>query len=350
MRHQMYNWADHNNKRLEEVSGKMGVRTKPNVLWLKENADDTVLRLCDNNLRNGIPTLSATLNDFELGIACFAGYPNVGKSSLLNNMITQSLELNHDLDIIDFTFDDPFSKKYQQYIASMTGLAYQQITTKTADYDKIKPVVDLAREKLSSWYTNGRLKTIENAEWVESVVGGSKMVSFRKPENLFNVIRSARDDSPDRKLAIFVDAWNNVDYSGGAGGSDITKENYWLAELDATAKANNAMVILSNHIRKGASENPDFEDMKGSSDMSYLASFIAILRNEKREGRTDALMFSENGNEYPILRADITRGKNKCSSWDMDLMWKLSSIRCGIKPLDIEEYSTYQSQLAARKK
>lgn len=335
-----FNWATNSIKKLEVAKASLGKRTGPNIIWMKEKEDDKKLRVCEYNLLNGMPTLSSSLNDFEEGIACFAGRPNSGKSTLLVNMMTQAADLNDNLLILDLSLDDPYKKRYEQYVASLTGLYYQEITTHTDLNDVKLKLREEADAKIISWYKEDKLRTIEASEKIYSKIGGAeKTVSYRQFENIFRLMRETRESNPDKKIALFIDAWNNLDYSGGKGGSDLSQTNYQLAKLQEEANRLGIMVIISAHLRKTTDKKPGIEDIKGTSDMAYNVVWAGIVRNEFRENLyKEPLLYRDGNKMYPVITVEVV--KTKVSSWDMTLAYGLKSAQCKIIPLQQYEYQT----------
>lgn len=338
------NWADNSIAKLEEAKKSLGKRTGPNVIWMKEREDDTKLRVWDYGLRNGIPTLASALNDWEEGIACLAGKPNSGKSTVLVNMMLGALQNNQDLMIIDISLDDPYKKRYEQYIASMTGLYYQEITTKTDLSDTKIRLKQEAEDKIINWYKEDRFRTIEAIEKFTTEDNIISVKHFRDPEEIFRLMRSVREQYPDKKIAIFLDAWNNLDMTRAKGGSDLSQANYYLAKFQEEANRLGIMVMISAHLRKGEKRSkPTLDDIKGTSDMAYNVVWAGIVINELRE-RTlkDPLTYESENKLYPIAVIEIV--KSKVSTVDGDLMYILNSGTCGLTPLHQIQYQEYRDK------
>jgi hypothetical protein len=338
------NWAENSIAKLREAKKSLGHRSGPNVIWMKEREDDSKLRVWDYSLKNGIPTLASALNDWEEGIACLAGKPNSGKSTVLVNMMLGALQNNEDIMILDITLDDPYKKRYEQYIASMTGLYYQEITTKTDLSDTKIRLKQEAEDKIINWYETDRLRTIEAVEKFTTEDDISTTKHFRDPEEIFRLMRSVREQYPNKKIAVFLDAWNNLDMTKAKGGSDISQANYYLAKFQEEANRLGIMVMISAHLRKGEKKSkPTLDDIKGTSDMAYNVVWAGIVINELRE-RTlkDPLTYESEGKLFPIAVIEIV--KSKVSTVDGDLMYILNSGTCGLTPLHQIQYKEYRDK------
>lgn len=336
------NWTKNSLNKLDEALKKLGHRTGPNVIWMKEREDDSKLRVWDHNLRNGIPTLSSALTDWDSGLACLAGKPNSGKSTTLVNMMIGALENNDDVIVIDISLDDPYKKRFEQYVACMTGLYYQEITTKTdlsAPKQKLK---DDAVDKLRQWYNSDRLRTIDAAEKEELEDGLHVVRHFRDPEEIFRLMKSVRAEYPDKKIVFFIDAWNNLDTTKARSASDLGQANYYLGRFQEEANKLDIMVMISAHLRKGDKKSkPTLDDIKGTSDMAYNVVWAGIVTNELRE-RTlrNPLMHQEGDKCYPVIVIEIV--KTKVSTVDGDLMYILNSGTCELTPLFKTQYQEYR--------
>lgn len=344
------NWAKNSIEKLEAAKRSLGKRSGPNIRWLKEREDDTTLRVCDYNLKNGIPTLAATLNDFEEGIACLAGKPNSGKSTILVNMMMQATE-NNDMLIIDISLDDPYKKRFEQYIASLTGLYYQEITTKVNLTEEKIDLKDKAEAKLRDWYTTDKLRTIEAIEKHTTEDGMTITRHFREPEEIFRLMREARAQYPDKKIAIFLDAWNNLDVTKARAASDISQANFYLAKFQEEANKLGIMIMISAHLRKSEKgrRRPSLDDIKGTSDMAYNVVWAGIVVNELRENALkDPLVFKEQDKIYPVVVIDVV--KTKVSTWDLPLYYVLKSGQCRIEPLHMYQYEEYRDKFLGSRK
>lgn len=338
------NWAKNSINKLTEAKKNLGNREGPNVIWLRENEDDTKLRIWDYSLKNGTPTLSQSLNDWEEGLACLAGKPNMGKSTILVNMMMGALQLQDDIIIVDISLDDPYKKRYQQYVACMTGLYYQEITTKTTLTEQKARLKEEAENKLFDWYTNDRLRTIEAFERDITEDNIEILRHFREPEEIFRLMRELRAEYPNKKIAFFIDAWNNLDFSKAKGASDISQANYYLARFQEFANDLGIMVMLSAHLRKiDGKGKPTLEDIKGTSDMSYNVVWAGIVVNQLKE-RTlkKPLVHHEDGKLLPVVAIEIA--KTKTSTVEGELLYVLDSGKCGLKPLNKLEYENYRDK------
>jgi len=347
----MKTWGQNSLTKLEEASKSLGNRSGPNIIWLKEKEDDTKLRVWDYSLKNGIPTLSSALTDWEEGIACLAGKPNSGKSTVLVNMMMGCLKLNDNVLVIDITLDDPYKKRYEQYVASMTGLYYQEITTKIDDMPETKKQSKIEAENvLRQWYTDESLWTLEATEREITEDGLEVTRKFSDPNEIYRIMRFARKSYPDKKIVVFIDAWNNLDFSGSKSTSELGQSNDHLRKLQAEANELGVMVMLSAHLRKGERKSkPVLEDIKGTSDLIFNVVWAGIVINEFREGYLkEPLLYKEGDKNYPAIVIEIN--KTKVSTVDGDIIYGLDSGRCGLKPLNRIEYENLRTKYIGPRK
>lgn len=335
---------EHFIQQLDKIDRSMEDRTGPNVRWLLEHADDTKLRIHDPEFSMGIPTLSQSLCDFEEGLAVFLGQPNSGKSTLMVNMQMQALSLNEDLIIADFTLDDPRKKRYQQQLACLTGLRYQQISIPASLDDEQKQKLQTAKNYLRDLMVQRKLFSWESSEDIKD-----STIMVGNFEAVFSLMKDFRKEFPNNKIAFFVDAWNNLDYSGGTNRNDLNQLDAQLKALAEASKKYHIMGIVSAHSRKATSRRITLEDIRGTKTMEYHIVFGGIVRNEYKENALlDPLMYEKDDRLYPILTLEVA--KQKSSEWDNPLFYALYSNRCQLGSLTREEYlSIYKKYQNSRR-
>lgn len=349
---------EHFIQKFKDAAATIGNRTGPNVKWMDEGENDDKLTLPKFDLSTGKPTLARVLNDFESGICCVLGQPNAGKTTLLIQMITHSLKLNPNLLIVDLSLDDPLKKRYVQYIANLTGLHYSQIYNQTNLTDTQKDAIQKARERLFGWIEEGRLMPFQAKEKLKTTrirAGGKEEAheqtfNTRHYRTLINLMRKLRSNNSEKKIAIFVDAWNNLDYSGLHGTSDLNQMNLMLDMLQEEADGLNIMMIVSAHARKTmGGKKLTAEDIKGTKNMEYNANCILIARNEYRENAyVEPLMYEQDDKEFPILTLEVA--KTKVSSWDFPLFYPLFAGSCQLGILDEFEYQMVREVYMGKRK
>lgn len=330
-------------EKLNDVRSKLGLRKGPATLWMKERESEDIILPQEMDLSNGINTMSRTLADFEKGIAIFTGLPNCGKSTLLINMELQSLQLNPDLIVVDLSFDDPIDKRYQQWVASLTGLYYQDITTDTELSEDKKNKRKKADEFIDQMIKDGRLHLYSEFDRFKDKNGRDLEVEFLKISNIVKLMSNIRRKYPDKKIAMFVDAWNDLDLQMGRTDSEVQAAQAAAKTLKLRAEENDIRLIISAHLRKTQGRTPALEDLKGSNYLSFAAVWVGIVRNEFRENTMNNPLMYEYGNKLiPILT--VRNVKNKVSTWDMDLYYALLSGQGTVIPLTREEYSVVRSE------
>lgn len=330
-------------EKLNEARSKLGQRRGPATLWLKEHENEDIIRPQEMDLSNGINTMSRTLADFERGIAIFTGLPNCGKSTLLVNMELQSLKLNDDLIVVDLSFDDPIDKRYQQWVASLTGLYYQDITTDTDLGERERNKRVEADKFLDGMINAGRLHPYSEFDKFKGRDGRDLEVEFLKVSNIVKLMAQMRKRFPNNRIAMFVDAWNDLDLQMGRTDTETQAAQNAAKMLKLRAEENDIRLIISAHLRKTQGRIPSLEDLKGSNYLSFAAVWVGIVRNEYRENTANDPLMYEYGNKLvPIITCRNV--KNKVSTWDMDLYYALLSGQGTIIPLTREEYELTRAE------
>lgn len=334
----------HFKEKFKRVESTLGNRSGPNVRWMNEYADDSKLRLQTRDFSSGIPTLACTLNDFENGLAIIGGQPNAGKSTLIISMITGALQLNPDLVIVDFSFDDDAKKRYVQLMANLTGLHYSQLYTKSdLTEGQLRAKAD-AKKMVDQWIDERRYWPFEASE-VFNLKNKNITTTLRTIGVLKDTMKVLREQMPDKKLAFFVDAWNDIDLSEES--EFVGKVDNVLSDLKETSSSAevNAMMFFSAHIRKTEGRSPRIrlEDIKGTKAFEYAVKWGAIVRNEHRENALkNPLLLEREGRLYPVLIVETQ--KQKSSDWDRPLFYAMEDSQCRLLPPTPDEYQDLLQQ------
>lgn len=335
-------FSRHFKAKFQAVEANLGIRTGPNVKWLDEYADDSRLRLQTHDLSSGIPSLAATLNDFENGLVVVGGQPNAGKSTFFISMMTGGLQLNRDLVVVDFSFDDDAKKRYVQLMANLTGLHYSQLYTKNdLSEGELRGKAD-AKRLVDQWIEEQRYWPFEASETI-NLKNKNITTTLRTIGVLKETMKELRELMPDKKIAFFVDAWNDIDLSEES--EYIGKVDNVLSDLKETSQANNIMCLFSAHIRKteGRSPRVRLEDIKGTKAFEYAVKWGAIVRNEHRENALqNPLRLDRDGRLYPVLIVETQ--KQKSSDWDRPLFYAMEASQCRLMPPTPEEYEDLLNQ------
>lgn len=318
---------------------------KPHMRWMESHENDSIIRSPVKGFKDGIPTIDQVFNDYVSGISCVAGRANAGKSTYIVSCISGILELNNDTIVLDFSFDDPPRKRYQQLVANLSGLKFIDIAQAGLLQGVKKEMYEEADNKLFNWFKEGRLVSLEHQEMLPS----GQRLSVRDFTTVIHAIVKWRKAYPNIKIVAFVDAWNNLDTGSIRGLSELQTHNEMLKRLQNCAEDNEVKLCLSAHFRKTQEKRPSIQDIKGTSDMEFNAVSVLIARNEYKENfLTDPLMWEdENGNEFPILV--LENHKTKVSEWEYPLFMILKSASCQLIPINPFEYTTYLEAWRGRK-
>lgn len=337
----------------DKVRERMGKRTGPPILYLEEHEDDTKLRFPTRDYADGINTMSAATTDLTEGLAWIAGLPNAGKSTLFINMICGILKQNPTAMVLDFAFDDGKDKRYQQLMACLTGLTYQHITTKMDLTDEQIAAKLAADELLNQWIDEERLRIFEPEDEIVTANGEVKDVIMAQPKNTLAQIRIAREEYPDRKIVVILDAINDFVLTQHRDGEYSAMTNV-IGELKSTCKKLNVIIWINGHLTKSAPRgSEDLSNIKGSNSGSYGASWGGIVTNDFLSNPVTSPMVyeTEDGRLIPVVFISIP--KNKCSQFRDPLIYAIDSFRCQLIPLTrfkYEEYLTLYQGLIREKK
>jgi hypothetical protein len=337
-------------QKFKNIIDNLGNRTGPNVIWLKEQEDDSKIRYVEKNFTDGIPTINQTLCDFTSGLLFIAGRANHGKSTWLINLMNSAIKLNDDLIIVDISLDDPPKKRYMQHvacIASLQGqnLKYSQISNEASiNIDRKKAALARAKDTFFQSIKDERLHLLESSENIDN-----KRISVRDYRTIILLMRQYRARYPKNKIAFNIDAWNNLDCSLAKPGSELQQGNQVLEALKQASEENEIMCLISAHIRKTTEKIITIQDIKGTSNIEYDAVCSLILRNEYRESiLSEPLMYEMENRELPIFSIQVV--KSKVGEWDYPLFYPADTGSCFIQTLHPAEYREFYEIYRGKRK
>ena len=312
-------------RKFAEIASNVSSRSGPNLVFLKEHEDDSKIRELTRSFSDGVQTLNQSWADLCSGVVVVGGRGNSGKSTFLTNIQHGIIENNEHVIVVDVSLDDPPRKRYQQHIACISGLRYAEITNplKLSEYKKQK--LEDAKNKFFDWIARGLIIPLEALEPLSE----GKRLKIRDYKTLVFYMSYLRKAYPTHKIVMFVDAWNNLDFSQARPGSEIMQTNQMLDELKVTAENNEIVLIISAHIKKTKEKILNISDIKGTSDLEYGVVHAFLGRNEHRENMLrDPLMYEVGDYTLPIFVLETA--KTKVSEWDLPLFYALDSSRCQI--------------------
>lgn len=337
-------------RKFRDAISKFRMREGPNLLWLKEKEDDTKLLMPAHDGSTGIPTLSRHLADFTNGLAALGGLPHAGKSTVMVNMMMDALDLNTDLMVLDFSYDDEMDKRSQQMLAQQTGLSYQQITVAMDITDAESEKLEAAKAKIEGLYETDRLRTYSALELID--VGDGKLVerNLTRLDNMLHIMSQARAMYPDRKIVAFIDAFQDLSFETVRNGSEFKAWEDGIKELKMKTELLDIMCWANAHLVKLSGRIPHLNDFKGSGYFGFAFKYASVVRNSWAENpySEDVLMHEmPDGRLLPCIV--LHNVKNKVSCWKGPLIYGLDDMRCQLIPLTRPVYDTklneYQQSL-----
>lgn len=273
------------------------------------------------------------------------GFTLTHNSTLIVSMATSILELQDDVIVIDLTLDDSISKRYVQYICSMSGLPYQWIYNIENVPDAAKDAYEFAKKRYKNWIEEGRYFPFEG---IESFNLDSKNIDvlINSEEIFHDMLESFREYAGDKKVVFFADAFNDMNFDRDR----IAKLDESVKNLKHTANANLVKMFVTSHLRKVEKRNQELSlnDLKGSKELEFSAAYAGLLRNDKKENPEDFLTIERDGIELPVLILESP--KNKVSAWDQNWYAGMRPETCQLFPVTKQEYLMINDQYLKRKR
>jgi replicative DNA helicase len=258
----------------------------------------------------GTPKINAALRGIKGGMSVLvAGQPNFGKSQLLTTVAVNILNSNQeDVIIIDFTLDDPKSKRITQYIASMAALDMNTIDFANNITDKNKlERFHTACEVFQNWIFQDKLLMYENS--LDDFSGAQSKMSF-----ITNTVETLRKNNPNKKIVVMIDSLNDVELNSRTDDPYLKSEQS-SKELNRLITQTSSILIASNHLRKNGGKRPTLEDLKGNNFLAYSAKVVIGIHNDVKLNKGNAKVFwvgerpDKSKVNLPIVEAHFLKSK-----------------------------------------
>lgn len=242
-----------------------------------------------------------------------AGHTNHGKTSLMMSMVAGLLSNNPDLMVIDFTIDDPETKRRSQYAAILANLPINSVLNykKALHTDKDIQSFATAHKVLESWDKDDRLVIFE-----AMAKSDDKFIDQNKASFIIKTVQQYRDQYPDRKIVFMIDAINDVEYDLRNVFGELDQEKALCMDLQKLAIGTKSIMMANVHIRKNMLKRPSLEDIKGNSYTAYRATVaIGVFNDAKANGiHKTKVLWSEESNtghivSYPVLEVWFLKSK-----------------------------------------
>lgn len=331
---------------LDKTEEKNRSRTGPDLQWIKEF--DRVETTFTPHI--GVPHLTKALSDFDSGMVLLAGQSNAGKTSFMIQCMMDMIRdpYNTDIVVVDISLDDPFPKRFEQFIANRTGLTYSKIHQLGSLFGEELDIYEKAKEDLLEYVASGVFWPFSAYQDIKK---GDKIfnVSIGNYPSLEAMMYAFRDKYPSKKIVFFLDAWQDIDLATDS----IDEIDAYIKKVKQLADKLEIKLFGSAHFKKiPANTMPSPEDIRGSKELVYSASCILVLRNDYKENAgEECLLYTENEQSCPLIRIEIP--KNKTSAEDRTCFYALLSGTCKIIPMNYHNYIKYSNiwrELVAERK
>lgn len=242
-----------------------------------------------------------------------AGHTNHGKTSLMMSMIAGLLRNNPELMVVDFTIDDPATKRYTQYVSILGNLPINSVLNHKVAINSEKDIqgLALANQMMESWDRDERLVIFE-----AMTREGDSFVDQNKASFIIKTVEGFRQKYPDRKLIFLIDAINDVEYDLGHTFGELDQEKALCRDLQKLAIGTESIMMANVHIRKNMLKRPTLEDIKGNSYTAYRATVaLAAYSDAKAQGlHKSKIVWSDIGangveTDRPVLEVWFLKSK-----------------------------------------
>lgn len=238
----------------------------------------------------GSPLMNEALRGARGGMSILiGGLPNFGKSIYLTSTTLKILENNDNLVVVDFSLDDPKSKRITQYVASLSRLEMN-----TVDFaNQIEDIVsrekfEVACNMIKNWIKNNNLYIYENSSGTTDIVNQAE-IKF-----ISDSITKLRDKHPDKKLVVIIDSLNDIEAANISRNDDpLVKSEGITKQLNRCIVRNDALLLATTHLRKNGGRRPTLEDLKGNNFLAYSAKAAIGIHNEMKLLDTKAKVYWE---------------------------------------------------------
>jgi len=231
----------------------------------------------------------------------------VHNSQVLTFLSRNILARNRDAIVVDFTMDDPKSKRITQYIAAMAHLDMNTVDfmNNVIDPDKIDRFVKACNE-FKSWVDSGRLLMWESGS---NGNGSQSDIKF-----IISKTEEIRRENPSAKVVVILDSLNDIEAMVKSDDPYVRSESV-TKELNRLIVRTDSVLIASTHLRKNGGRRPTLEDLKGNNFLAYSAKVVIGIHNDMKLNKGKAKVFwtgkKPDGEkvDLPIVEAHFLKSK-----------------------------------------
>jgi len=230
----------------------------------------------------------------------FAGAPQHGKSTIMQNFLLNIAQLNTDVRVLHWCLDDSRQKTNERLLAMLSGVSWKKITKRIPISPKEQKLVDKAINTLRNLMVEGRLIQKDHSN------GSSLPILMKWVEMV--------QEQSDIPILVVIDSFHKIMSSEGEGNlQDFARTKMFCQKLKSFAQTHNVTIMASLELNKGNKTNkePELLDMTESRKMEYDFDIISTVYNHfyDMDGVSDQIMMSPEGDKMPLIKLNIRKSK-----------------------------------------
>lgn len=305
-------------KKLEEIEQKESpidiVRFVEEKDFVNRTLEEYAQKALNNQFKgvlSGYKLFDSYLGGFENTVYLFAGYPQMGKTSILINFLVNLIQ-NPKNFVAFYSIDDGLHRGIIPRLLSMiTGISSREMKTPTTKENRNELIKGLkVLSKLKSNFT------FKDGSHIRTVWGDL--------EEFIKIHYKIAEDK-NKNFIIMIDNLHALVCSSKYNSTEDAKRI--ASYLKRLPQVYNCPVITTAEVPKSAESKPTGKDIKESIDFWYTARLVAGIFSAPRDttakkNRSDHLWFNHNEKMYPIVEFFISKNQTG-DTWHGSLFYKL---------------------------
>jgi replicative DNA helicase len=293
-------------------------------------------------IKCGLKGIDDAIYGFQTGLHMIGGESNVGKSTLLMNIIVNMVTDNEDVVVIDFSLDDSSYERQARFIACRKKITinaakrpWQHLDT-PGTVERQKAGVEEIRQLVERYHLYDSSKTTTLEEIDEIIKQHAEVL---------------HDDFLEtRRLVVTIDSFHDLTTEAKeASDSNLRKYEYIVQKLSDMATKYDIPIICTAELRKinagfSAARRPTKDDIREAGKIGFKSKSILLCYNEvSLRGESALIYFDRPDRTYKCPVFEVHVAKNKFGEFKGRMFYFLYPEMCYLQEVDSNSHQRYTS-------